>query len=393
MGKDWKYILYVGGAIALFVLVKMLSPKQFNWNVTLAHDDKDPYGTYALHELLPSVFEGAEIDHGYKTIYELKDSLKANENIFIVTSSFNPEEEDTKALLSHVANGGSAFISTQYTWGDFADTLNIGTRDYLFEDGTTLKSDSAYLTFLNPNLNVEDQYWYRKDNIHNYFDQFDTTRTTIIAKNDSGKPVTVRVQWGKGSFILNSTPLAFTNIYFLSKENSRFISQTLSYLPVKNVSWTEYYHLGRMEASTPLRFILTNEPLRWAYYITLLSIFLFMIFEAKRKQRIIPVIKPLANSTLEFVSTIGNLYYQTGDHKNIAEKKITYLLEQIRTAYWLNTNYVDENFIKTLALKSGKSESDIRNLFKAISFVQASTVISSEQLLDLDEKIENFNLR
>jgi hypothetical protein len=32
--------------------------------------------------------------------------------------------------------------------------------------------------------------------------------------------------------------------------------------------WTEYYHLGRMESTTPLRFILTNEPLRWGYYIT-----------------------------------------------------------------------------------------------------------------------------
>lgn len=30
MRKDWKYIVYVVGAISLFVAVKLLGPKQYN---------------------------------------------------------------------------------------------------------------------------------------------------------------------------------------------------------------------------------------------------------------------------------------------------------------------------------------------------------------------------
>ena len=76
-----------------------------------------------------------------------------------------------------------------------------------------------------------------------------------------------------------------------------------------------------------------------------------MVFEMKRKQRIIPVINPLANTTLEFVGTIGDLYYQSAEHKNIAEKRIHFLMDQIRAKYWINTDKLDEIFIQTLSPK------------------------------------------
>jgi len=184
--------------------------------------------------------------------------------------------------------------------------------------------------------------------------------------------------------------MAFTNIYLLAGTNNEFVSNTLSYLPQSKVYRTEYYHLGRMEAETPLRFILTTEPLKWAYYITFVSILLFMLFEAKRKQRIIPIIPPLANTTLEFVSTIGNLYYQKADHKNIAEKKIQFFLEQIRTNYYLSTNQRDDLFITSLAKKTGNSEETTRSLMKKIDQVLSSSQIDKDTLIDLNGQIEKF---
>jgi hypothetical protein len=146
-----------------------------------------------------------------------------------------------------------------------------------------------------------------------------------------------------------------------------------------------------MEGSTPLRFILSNESLRWACYITIISILIFIVFEMKRKQRIIPVITPLANTTLEFVGTIGNLYYQSAEHKNIAEKKIHFLMDQIRTKYLINTGSLDESFIVALARKSGKPEESVRALVKEILTIQSRDKISSGELIDFNRKIEKFN--
>jgi hypothetical protein len=391
MKKDWKYILYISLAFGLFVIVKLLSPKQYDWSMTFAHDDKNPYGAYALNELLPGLFAGKKISHSYKTLYEIKDSLTTAENIIIISSNFSADNEDTNMLLEHVENGGSVFISAQYFWGHFSDTLGLSTYDYFFKSGHIFdKRDTSFLKFANAHLDTVQEFPYRRDNIHNYFNQFDATRTTVIAKNDYNYPVTVRMKIGKGELILNSTPLIFSNIYLLSSNNHAFVSKTLSCLPLENVTWTEYYHLGRMEAATPLRFILTNEALRWAYYITIISLLLFMLFEMKRRQRIIPIIKPLGNTTLEFVNTIGNLYYQSGDHKNIAEKKIHFFMDQLRSTYWLNTTHLDDSFIKTLANKAGKNDEDARILINIINSIRSKEKISAEELLRLNHWIDKF---
>ena len=73
-----------------------------------------------------------------------------------------------------------------------------------------------------------------------------------------------------------------------------------------------------------------------------------MIFNAKRKQRIVKVVKPLENTTVAFTKTIGNLYYETKDHNNLIDKKITYFLEYIRRVYYLDTQMLNEKFIKNL---------------------------------------------
>ena len=64
--------------------------------------------------------------------------------------------------------------------------------------------------------------------------------------------------------------------------------------------------------------------------IALLSIILFIFFNAKRRQRIIPIIEPLVNSTVDFTKTIGNLYFQQNNNADLINKKIIKPLEKIK---------------------------------------------------------------
>ncbi|AYB30892.1 DUF4350 domain-containing protein [Chryseolinea soli] len=391
MKKDWKYLLYICSAFGLFLAVKLLSPKQHDWTITFAQEDRNPYGAYVFNAVLPALFPQG-VHHTYKTLYELKDSLPKSANVLIVASNFSGSKEDTDVLLDHVNGGGSVFISAHYFYSQFGDTLDLRTSDFLFSGNNNLfNQDSSYLKFASPAMDTTQHYMFRTGNIHNYFTRFDTTRTTVIARNELNQPITLRVKWGKGSFILNSTPMAFTNIYLLNGQNHRFLSNTLSYLPSSPLWWTEYYHLGRREISTPLRFILTTEPLRWAYYITLVALLVFMLFEMKRKQRIIPIIKPLTNTTLDFVHTIGNLYYQRAEHKNIAEKRIHYFADQLRSRYWLTHIVFDEDFVHTLTQKSGKPEEEVRALVNIIAYIQKNKTILADILIEFDERLEKFN--
>lgn len=384
MTRDWKYILYISMAIGVFVILKVTSPKQYNWTITYSAEDKNPFGGYALNQLLRSRW--GSLNHSYKTLYELKDSIKSGSSLFIVSETFSPGEEDALALLDHVSAGGRAFISAKQIDGAFADTLKLKIYSGDFLSG----KDSSSLRLVATRMDTNSKFSYQRRRIDNYFRNFDTTRTSVITVNDEERPVTIRMKWGKGDLILNSTPIMFTNMFLLASNNHKIASSQLSYLSDAELTWTEYYQLGRREISTPLRFILLNEPLAWAYYVSLFCLLAFMLFEMKRRQRIIPVIRPLGNTTLEFVNTIGDLYYQNGDHRNIAEKKIMFFLEHVRTRYSLNTNRFDAAFASALAKKSGRKEAEITSLLGVINEIKSRPVTTTDHLKELNNRLEEF---
>jgi hypothetical protein len=130
-------------------------------------------------------------------------------------------------------------------------------------------------------------------------------------------------------------PVAFTNYNLLKEDRYRYTENVLSYIPKGNIYWYTKGQNNENISESPLRYILSQPALKWAWYLFLIGMLIFMIFNAKRKQRIVPILL-LANSTIDFTKTIGNLYYQEGDHTNIIDKKIIYFLEKIRTEYLID---------------------------------------------------------
>src|SRR5690606_23335538 len=100
------------------------------------------------------------------------------------------------ALLRHVSEGGAALISAQRFYGTFSDTLKITTADILWKQGQIFNQrETAYLHFINPSLDTSMYFYYRRDNVYNYFNRVDTTRATVLARNDLGNPVSLLVKW------------------------------------------------------------------------------------------------------------------------------------------------------------------------------------------------------
>ena len=162
-------------------------------------------------------------------------------------------------------------------------------------------------------------------------------------------------------------------------------------MPVsKTVFWDEYYKTGRAAVRTPLRFILSTQPLRWAYYILIFSILIYIIFEGKRKQRIIPEINPLQNSTLEFAGIIGKLYYQRKNHKNITEKKIRYFLDQIRSRYYIRLDEFNDETLEKISRRSGVELKEVKSIFKYINYIEIIPKVKGKELKHINSLIESF---
>ena len=139
-----------------------------------------------------------------------------------------------------------------------------------------------------------------------------------------------------------------------------------------------------------MRVFLSHPELKWAYFIALFSLLFFVLYEIKRRQRIIPVADPLQNTTVEFVNVVGQVYYQQHNNLNIASKKVAFFLEQVRSRYQLKTNVFDPEFIETLINKSGVDADLVAQIFKYIDLVQTGKQISDKELIQLNHLTEQF---
>jgi len=117
---------------------------------------------------------------------------------------------------------------------------------------------------------------------------------------------------------------------------------------------------------------------------------LYIAFGSKRKQRSIPEKIPVANSTVSYTETIGRLYLQKKDNRNIAQKMITYFLEYTRNNYFLNAKQVNNEFVAALSRKSGVSETDVINLVNLIEEINEEEKVSDIKLLELHNQLQLF---
>ena len=83
------------------------------------------------------------------------------------------------------------------------------------------------------------------------------------------------------------------------------------------------------EKTSLLEYILSEKALKTALYLAILGIALFFIFGTRRKQRIIPLIKPKQNGQLEFIKQIGGLYKRSKASNSIIMKKYTMMADKI----------------------------------------------------------------
>ena len=200
--------------------------------------------------------------------------------------------------------------------------------------------------------------------------------------------------WGEGEIILVSTPLLFTNYGVLDENNANYIFRLLSQMGELPIVRSEGYMKATAQVQqSPLRYLLAHQPLRWALYLTMITILLFMIFTAKRRQRAIPVVREPANKSLEFTELIGTLYFQKKDHVDLVRKKFAYLAEELRREIQVDIEEVadDKRSFERIARKTGMDAGEIAEFIHEVRPVlYGGRVIDSEQMKVFIDKMNEI---
>jgi len=272
------------------------------------------------------------------------------------------DEESVQELLYFSSHGNTVFLSMKSLPQMLLDSLKIN-----FKSNFEINSTSA-VWFANEKLGIE-KYNITEGLGANYFSEIDTLTTTVLGYQGSDKAFAnyIKVPYKQGNFLLHLQPAAFTNFHLLKNNHSKYTEKVLSYIPKGNIFWYTKGITDGHISQHPLRFIFSQPALKAGWYLFLLGTIVFILFNVKRKQRIVPIIKPLENTTIEFTKTIGNLYFQEGNHHNIIDKKIIYLLDKIRREYLIDTTVLDEKFVQRLQHKTGQKREDLNQLFYKIN--------------------------
>ncbi len=393
MDKKVKIYLSIFALIVIsIVYLESVKPQPINWFPSYVSKHKIPYGTYVLRNELSTIFPKTKIsDIKIAPYVFLQDSTKHGTYVFI-DAALNFGEDEFNELLQFVNRGNDVFISTH---GVTIDTLHLESEGLY----STALEEIPFFKLINKNLSTK-EFSFDRNFSNTTFTKIDTASAIILGKtgfvNQNEKRVAegvnfIKQPYGKGTFYLHTFPEAFTNYFILKPSNQQYTASVLSYLDeTKPILWDAYYKTGKSKISSPMHYLLSSKSLKWAYYITLLGVLFFVIFEGKRRQRYIPIVTPLKNQTLAFTRTIANMYYEKSEHKNIAEHKISYLLEYIRTKLHIPTVTINDKFYSFVASRSGNTNEKVVTLFKFIESVHLKNTITKEELIKLNTLIEEF---
>ena len=438
----------------LFCLLQVNLPKKFVWSPTFSHVDKQPLGCFVFDSVLAqSLPNGYHVTK--KTFFQLdQEHAKEKISVLMVVNQQDLKQLDVKYLCNIARRGGKVMVvaSSSFDDGRNTDTVVVDELERTFkvriEDGTyfslrgilaglkahdndmydtiywnnreTMYAAQSYRMFYNMvggTLFVDSVpkvkrlaytlstagYDYKHDSLYvGDFTGFDTIvdEKERIERIDTFAikkiPVAVSVPYGKGEVIFVSSPLLFTNYGMLEGNTFVYIFRLMSYLADLPVYRTEAYvktDAMLVAEQSPFREFIKRPPLRWALYLALLGVVLFMIFTARRRQRVIPIMSKPANRSLEFIQLIGTLYYQRKDHVNLVRKKFKLFAEELRKTAGVDISDVntDDREYLLLAEKTGMNSDRLKKVIRQIRLVLHSEGnISVEEMRSLIDAMDTI---
>lgn len=438
----------------LFCLLQVNLPKKFVWSPTFSHVDKQPFGCFVFDSVLTqSLPNGYHVTK--KTFFQLdQEHAKEKISVLMVVDQHNLKQLDVKYLCNIARRGGKVMVvaSSSFDDGRNADTVVVDELERTFkvriEDGMyfslrgilaglkahdndmydtiywnnreTMYAAQSYRMFYNMvggTLFVDSVpkvkrlaytlsaagYDYKLDSLYvGDFTRFDTIvdEKERIERIDTFAikkvPTAVSVPYGKGEVVFVSSPLLFTNYGMLEGNTSVYIFRLMSYLADLPVYRTEAYvktDAMLVAEQSPFREFIKRPPLRWALYLALLGVVLFMIFTARRRQRVIPIMSKPANRSLEFIQLIGTLYYQRKDHVDLVRKKFKLFAEELRKTAGVDISDVntDDREYLLLAEKTGMNSDRLKKVIRQIRLVlHSEDNISVEEMRSLIDAMDTI---
>ncbi|MBQ7691075.1 MAG: DUF4350 domain-containing protein [Muribaculaceae bacterium] len=427
------FIVLVIILFVVMVLAEMQMPKRFDWDTSYGHLDNQPFGCAVFDSVMM-----ATATKGYavtdSSLYKISsDDNRTQTHTYLVVRDYlslssygyyydeeEDEDLDLKSIQNLLSKGNHVVLAVREIYDNdgkesgykklgfrYHGRIHEHTNFYISRlksfadticDTVTWNAGNGYARRnfyfpiawgenaieVRPNVGAQvlafDKYWYTTYD----YDDNGISNDTVVESCDT---LAVVIPHGKAKLVVTSMQLLFTNYGILDSEMSQLGMRILSQVADKPIVRIDpnYFHekvINGGDSRSPLRYLLDNPPLRWALYLTFFVVLLFLVFTARRRQRVIPVIKRPDDQAMELVRHIGTLYYERHDNADLLQKKYQYFTEQLRREAVVDIDDSDhlDTELFTLAQLTGIKPDQLRTDVGQLQAAIQAERISDEQL-------------
>ncbi|MDX5428773.1 MAG: DUF4350 domain-containing protein [Bacteroidota bacterium] len=357
----------------------------YQWGVYLRPDGDQPYDMKYFTELMETSIEDQEVTFlsDDDDLTEILQEDKSRTTLLFYGNYTYPDQKDLNAILEHAEEGGTVVFLTPNPPENLLFNLAFSKDSVeLIKKWLAYEADSAVIF---PDTIRSRFNWSDRDQMDSVIHDFQWTlerdlrdRLRVVS-TESGQhvvyridevsfpvsyqvidsaysrnwefidplkmkrlglsytevgyldnhPDLIRIQRGKGSFILHVGAFAFTNILVKEDGYGDHLDAFLKLLPSRPLiidkrerNWENPFWMQNQlpNFQSPLSFILSEPALRWAWYILLIGALGYVVLQSRRTQKVIPPIPPLTNNTLSFAKALGKLRFKRPDHNRMARE-------------------------------------------------------------------------
>lgn len=343
-----------------------------------------------MYDQLQTLFPDAAISINHSSpSTKFKYNFQGSQGYFVVAPYVEFSKNEVESLKSFVGSGNVLVLSTYFLGNEIEEWLQVE-----FDPFITFSSIPDSLGMLDLATGDFLQYYMGKGWAAR-ITKYDSAATglQILSRFSDSSISSISFKKGDGYIVLHTQPFMFSNYHLLKKRTKAYSELFFSALPgpLNTIIWDEYTKSAGSREMAPLKYIMSQPPLRNAFWWALAGLILLVFFSFKRRQRIIPVLEPLTNNSLDMARTVSDMYYFSRKNEVMAKKKIAHWLEFLRTKYNIFTNQTPEAFWQTVKMRSGMPDDKMEQLQVMFEkYRNGEERISDIDLIKLTNLIDSF---
>lgn len=220
---------------------------------------------------------------------------------------------------------------------------------------------------------------------------YDNSFKPICVASDTLTTACLREYPNGGKLIVTTMPLVFTNYSVMDSDARKLLEYMSSFFKGRKLYrlYEEKNKKNVMEEEDgDFKYIMSQPPLKWAFYIILGLLVVYMVFNSRRRMKAIPVHKIDEDTTLQFAKVLGTFYYHQEYHVPFLMKKYDKLKSTLQSRYGWDVDKMEaSDLINRLYVITGIRKDRIAKLFILIrEYSQDARTISAKK--DIIEYIE-----